>query len=250
MEDPLIFPDNAFKNGQTFVCMSFDARTEGAKVASHLANMFAQFYHTKVSNALRKMIPELNDLKFHGERTGMKKSDRLASLDQFMTTHGGQQFELFSKSADLEGDLYAGWLTEQLGSTLYVESWRQGFGSPLDSECPRNNYQVSNVNTMRLLDGSKTLFEWPYTKDHSKWAISDTQEEGVVCLADINRMASQFKRGGGAVCIKDFRVWTVFSNTIKELEPCPYKPMVKSEKSKSASMRKRFLEKIKKLLSV
>lgn len=241
------FANNALKYGQTFMCLNYDAREHGEKVARHLANMFALIYNSKVSPELRAMIPNLSELKLDGEKSGLSKSARLAGLDQKITTRGGHEFELFSKSSSLEGDLYAAWLAKELDSPLYVESWRKGMGDSLGSECPQDKYQVNNIKRLQLVSESKTLFTWPYSKDHSKWAISETREDGVVCLADINRMASQSKRGGGAVCLKCPKCWSVFSSTIEEIEPCRLQS-VASKKSKYSIMRKEFVRKVKQLL--
>jgi deoxyribonuclease-2 len=62
---------------------------------------------------------------------------------------------------------------------------------------------------------------WHYTKDHAKWAISvdepargsDTlddragRQDDWICVADINRMASQERRGGGAICFHEPDLW-------------------------------------------
>lgn len=243
--DKLKFSQSGYRHGQTFVCLNYDARVEGEKVTRHLSNMFALVYNSNITRKLRGMIPQLRELKLEGERSGLGKKDRLASLDQMITTRGGKQFELFSKSSNLEGDMYAGWLASQLESSLFVETWRNGIGDPLGSDCPTDKHQVTNIKDLRLISKSKKLFTWQYFKDHSKWAITDTPEDGVVCLADINRMASQFKRGGGAICLRDPQVWSVFSDTIEDLEPCT----VRTKKpSKWFKVRKNLVEKIRRTI--
>lgn len=247
-EDPLKYPASGYKFAQTFVCLNFDANVEGSKVTRHLSNMFALIYNSHVTPKLRRMIPEMGELKLENERSGLNKKGRVDSLDQAITTRGGKQFELFSKSAGLAGDMYSAWLAEQLDSSLYVETWRNGIGTPLQSDCPEDKHQVNNIKLMKLVpaDSGKAMFSWPYLMDHSKWAITDTQEEGVVCLADINRMASQFKRGGGAICVRDPEVWNVFSGTIKEVEPCNVKKGAKSKHSaKLSTARKQFADRVK-----
>jgi deoxyribonuclease II len=84
-----------------------------------------------------------------------------------------------------------------------------------------------------LLTGTKgaplTGYLWSYTRDHAKWAISEEdQDRGVeivqtrggkalankpgtvsdwICVADMNRMTSQEKRGGGAICFHEPLLW-------------------------------------------
>ena len=42
-----------------------------------------------------------------------------------------------------------------------------------------------------------------------------------VCIGDINRMATQYKRGGGTVCFHNEFVWKAFRNLISSFEACP-----------------------------
>ena len=99
--------------------------------------------------------------------------------------------------------------------------------------------EVTNIDLAALTDPSGLLtgepgaalsgYRWPYTHDHAKWAISESVDErGVktaerhngerlidkagtakdwVCVADLNRMTSQEKRGGGAICFHEPLLW-------------------------------------------
>ncbi|CAG2174345.1 unnamed protein product, partial [Oppiella nova] len=59
--------------------------------------------------------------------------------------------------------------------------------------------------------------------------------------ADINRMKSQFKRGGGGMCISSDKVWHIFMKSIEQIEGCQkstissHKSSKESHKSKSRS---------------
>ena len=83
--------------------------------------------------------------------------------------------------------------------------------------------EVATVDLGRLTDSNGdplTNYTWSYTKDHAKWGIgeplkdrgnqrfdgSDTQGNWI-CIADINRMSSQEKRGGGAICFHEPLLW-------------------------------------------
>lgn len=84
--------------------------------------------------------------------------------------------------------------------------------------------EITHIDLQALTDhqGNKlTDYHWPYTKDHAKWAISEEIEErgqkesddavpeqlSWVCVADMNRMTSQEKRGGGAICFHESLLW-------------------------------------------
>jgi deoxyribonuclease-2 len=93
---------------------------------------------------------------------------------------------------------------------------------------------VVNIDLSELTDSNgQTLGKgtvWHYTRDHAKWAISeDTSLRGIdageyrkgtredwICIADINRMASQARRGGGAICFHEPALWHGL-NVIEEI---------------------------------
>jgi len=84
--------------------------------------------------------------------------------------------------------------------------------------------EITNIDLQMLTDhqgNQLTEYHWPYTKDHAKWAISEEASErgkkenndleptqlSWVCIADMNRMSSQEKRGGGAICFHGPLLW-------------------------------------------
>ena len=56
-------------------------------------------------------------------------------------------------------------------------------------------------------------YEWYYTKDHAKWAVS--AEPNWICVGDINRQTSQEKRGGGTIRFEDQDLWEQLSKIDK-----------------------------------
>uniref|UniRef100_A0A0B7A617 Uncharacterized protein n=1 Tax=Arion vulgaris TaxID=1028688 RepID=A0A0B7A617_9EUPU len=42
------------------------------------------------------------------------------------------------------------------------------------------------------------------------------------CVGDINRMISQFTRGGGTLCLQNSSVWTSFYNSVTGYDPCAH----------------------------
>lgn len=216
----LKFDENVSKFGQTFMCINFDVKLAGLQIAKHLSNMNALIYDTKIDEQLFNIVPGLSELASDWAGSRRRKTFKgQAKLKQEISTRAGQQLSIYSKSNELEADLYAGWLEHELDSSLYVESWQNGAGNPLNSSCLDPEYTVNNVRELRLYE-DRTIFSWHHQKDHSKWAISESEDKGLVCIADINRMESQFERGGGAVCMKCPNCWNVFSKTILDIEPC------------------------------
>ena len=96
-------------------------------------------------------------------------------------------FTAFAKTNAFGSDLYKTILAPRLGCQyMYVETWKRGRGGRLPSDCTGNT-GVNNILQMTLLGR-----EYKWTQDRSKWAVT---ENGVLCVADLNRMESQFNRG-------------------------------------------------------
>ncbi|RWS00041.1 plancitoxin-1-like protein, partial [Leptotrombidium deliense] len=118
------------------------------------------------------------------------------------------EFSIFAKNGKSGIDLYETEIAPFIKSDLFVESWRKGSGNPLPSNC-KSTYKLINVQDVSLKFGSNSASKgvrtvlWSYREDHSKWSISEDSKKPFVCIADLNRMLSQNKRGGGAVCIRD-----------------------------------------------
>ena len=100
-------------------------------------------------------------------------------------------------------------IAPNLQSAMDVETWRQGSGSPLP-------YHVENVEYVTMAG-----ITWKYTADHSKWGITSPSSSTWSCVGDINRMASQGNRGGGAVCFQNSGLHKSILASIKSVAPCP-----------------------------
>lgn len=214
-DEELRFYPNIAVNGQTFMCINFRLKESGPQIVNHLITMDPLIYDYDVSKDLIEQLPELKDL-LH-ER---KKKKRVLAGFQDIKTSEGQPLRIFSKSSAYGRDIYSGLIEHSLDTSLLVQSWRRGAGGELDSYCPLHDYHVNNVNEMKVQVNGKDEI-WSYLEDHSKWAISEEQSSKVFCISDVNRMKSQFKRGGGAVCLRCQECWSIFSNTIADIESCP-----------------------------
>lgn len=141
----------------------------------------------------------------------------------------GFDFISFAKSEKFGEDLYADLVAPNLQTDMLVETWPNGPGK-LNSSCQKNTYHVLNIDSIDFKSSSDTAFTT--THDHSKWAISSDIKKHpnsaelrdklkYVCIGDINRMATQYKRGGGTVCFRNEFVWEAFRNLISSFEACP-----------------------------
>jgi len=213
------YPDTGKLNGQTLLCISFKTSAEAENIAKQLVFMRPNIYNIDITDEVSPLAPSLNELK---AKNWPKDSNQNI---QDIKSVKGEVFTSFSRNskAAADGDLYSIFVAPKLGADLLVETWRRGAGGPLTSNCT-GSLKVSNVATVKLdlVDSSATSTgAWTYSSDHAKWAVSASATKPFACIGDINRMASQFKRGGGTVCMKSAAVWTIMRNSVDTTEACP-----------------------------
>ncbi|KAK6031313.1 deoxyribonuclease II [Ostertagia ostertagi] len=93
-------------------------------------------------------------------------------------------------------------------------TWRNGAAKDVGTQCD-DGENVYDVTSVKVLDK-----EYASSKDHSKWGVSMSESVPAVCIGDVNRQESQFKRGGGAVCIEDITLWRTFRGSVNSFLDC------------------------------
>jgi len=132
-----------------------------------------------------------------------------------LTSLAGTTFLSFAKSHKFGADLYDDLVAPTLKSDLLVETWLRTSGGNMTSNCTAKFkvYKVTHIN----LPGPVSFKE---SDDHAKWATSYVQNTEYqksppwTCIGDINRMKSQFKRGGGTVCLQDYNMAKNFRDSV------------------------------------
>eukprot|EP00966_Prymnesium_polylepis_P285467 6594195-Prymnesium_polylepis.2 len=89
-------------------------------------------------------------------------------------------------------------LSPALDTPLDSQSWLNS-GGPLGGYCPTAGPEVVDIETIGL-PASPAPDSHATQVDHSKWAVANTSGVAVWCALDNNRVESQFKRSGLAVC--------------------------------------------------
>jgi deoxyribonuclease-2 len=89
-------------------------------------------------------------------------------------------------------DIYSDYIIKEYNYNWKVESWMRGhcIKTPCENIVDIKNLCFEDVN-------------YTEKQDHSKWALSDNE---YYWIGDLNRMKSQYKRGGGGFICKDINI--------------------------------------------
>ena len=213
------YPANGKENGQTAMCISFHTKDQLDNILKQLLCMRPNVYDIVANQEISQISTKILDLKLK------RWPKQVADSTQQISSIGGQSFTSFARNSKSQHkDLYLEIVAPGVRSDLLVESWRRGAGDPLPSNCSFK-YKVNNVESVELkfqvTGATRQTSPWKYLEDHSKWAVTVAADQPAACVGDINRMASQYKRGGGSVCLHDRQVWQVMKNSIHTVEGCP-----------------------------
>ncbi|KAK0409542.1 hypothetical protein QR680_004609 [Steinernema hermaphroditum] len=201
------YPDSAKLYGQSMLCISLKY-DQLADVGSQLFFNRPIIYSSQLPPSMALDNPNLAKIIVGKYKKGAPTS---SVID--LQSKGGRTFRSFAKSGEFGDDIYSNLIAPNLKTNLTVETWRRG--SPISKDCS-SRYLVADALEMKVGD----LSEFKYTRDHSKVAVSDSTRLPYTCVGDINRMTSQFFRGGGTVCLLDKNVWNAYIQLIKSVESC------------------------------
>jgi deoxyribonuclease-2 len=161
-----------------------------------------QVYEYSVPSWFSSFAPDSNNLVGDRQPAGIP-TYRVAPLQ-------GGAFMAFAKDNSWADNLYGALVAPTIKANMLVESW----GRPLMAPACDGQYTVNNVLSVTFPGG--TVFT--ETQDHSKWGIST--KGSWVCIGDINRMASQTKRGGGTLCFFNADLWNSLKASITTQDQC------------------------------
>jgi hypothetical protein len=137
-----------------------------------------------LNNIIKQLeIMQVNDYINNGNV--LKKKIKNININKIKITN---DIYHIAKSPKYEIDIYSEYLIKEYNYNWKIETWKRG-------------HNIENINP-NINDIKKLQFEnisWFETQDHSKWCVSN---KNYYCIGDLNRMTSQYQRGGGIfVCI-------------------------------------------------
>ena len=209
------FPDDDY--AQSLMCITISASTADT-IASNLMIDRPYLYSKYITSTIANQLPEFNDW------VNLNHNSVTTNSTTLIETIGGNDFTQFAKSQSYGEDLWDDLVAPFYKSEMNVDTWISGTGGRMSSMCgPDANdivkYDIYQVYNITMRNG----VSWLNTKDHSKWAAArvNFNQNYASCVGDNNRMCSQEKRGGGALCTTiDSNLWNAFNNTIVSVESC------------------------------
>jgi deoxyribonuclease-2 len=111
----------------------------------------------------------------------------------------------FAKSPHYHVDMYSDILAVQYPVEWYVETWIRGHHIE-----QKRLYPIFEIKSITFKDTTYTE-----SQDHSKWAVS--KDCAYYSIGDLNRMTSQYVRGGGSFMCKDENIAKAFYNLISNI---------------------------------
>uniref|UniRef100_A0A8D0A2Q7 Deoxyribonuclease-2-alpha n=1 Tax=Sander lucioperca TaxID=283035 RepID=A0A8D0A2Q7_SANLU len=164
--DNNFYPSSGAKNAQTFICVTFNY-DQFKDIGNGISYIFIFMF----------LLVDLNMMLIH-----------------FIFTFC---FILFcSYFIFFYGDLYLT-IAETYKTDVRVQTWGCQKGRD-GSYCVQNRHQVIKIASVKANLGNGKV-EWKTTTDLSKWCVSIDNNNHLICIADVNRATSQYKRPGGGL---------------------------------------------------
>lgn len=195
---PTLQLDETFKEGftgnwgvyvQTWLCISLDEENS-LKVLDALSQLPPPIQFSRITNEKASSISILLESIVEG-----KTEDREDKTVLIKSKNSNFEFTYFVKTKNEEVDLpYEKTIPTYFNSSIFVGTWSKP--KLFDAFCNENHY-----NSLSILEFNVLGMKYTSNQDHSKWAV--TEKDTAFCIGDLNRTASQLKRSGGVMCIKN-----------------------------------------------
>tara|TARA_B110000211_G_C14063075_1_gene546505 strand:+ start:615 stop:1628 length:1014 start_codon:yes stop_codon:yes gene_type:complete len=212
----LDLPKKELKYGQTFLCVELSGFDVVEEFAAQMLKQQNPEVGTKDS-FLPKNIAKTDALYKLYHELDIDESVT-PSVTEFKSK-AGKDFSLIAKSKAWNDDFWIDLVGPTLKVDMEVETWRRGPVTP--SHTTKSEEEILDVIQINLSNLGLKDYHWKYTQDHSKWGVATKKADAKnkwVCIADINAMISQEKRGGGGIAFKEPKLWDSLVNMVEEFK--------------------------------
>uniref|UniRef100_A0A7E4VZ24 Deoxyribonuclease II n=1 Tax=Panagrellus redivivus TaxID=6233 RepID=A0A7E4VZ24_PANRE len=210
------YPPTAYEYGQMGICISLSYADNLAKIARQLFFTQPFVYTMNVPTAIGTDIPQWIEILNGGHQLIQPFGNYLT-----LKTLKGEVFWHFAKTGLYGKDIFYDFISKTFATDLYVQSWthtaRGNNTNNLNSTCTPGPYKVFDADNIET-----PFYNFTSYRDHSKYAIAHSPYTPFpyLCIADNNRQVTQTHRGGGALCLLNTTVFSVFSKLIATAYPC------------------------------
>lgn len=190
------YPSTGEEYGQSMICVSLNT--------ANVDNAFAQFMYTNPQVYGSQWVSSMTSQMPNGNafvNSGTVDTNAASNVINISTV-GGVEFMHFAKTVAWGKSIYGDLIGPYYGQAMVVETWQRPYEAPLQP--PQVGEAVYSVRTLAApsyanWDG----VTWKESEDHAKWGIVTDRSVPVVCIGDINKQVTQWKRSGGMLCITD-----------------------------------------------
>lgn len=203
------YPENGRENGQLFFCITFPLGTV-EKISYHLQLQAANVYQSRYfewTNTYKEFAALLQ--KHYIRKPSGIKVD-------ILLTRKTRPVLAIAKSHTWTRDIYSEELIRQMNDSMAVQTWKNGIGGAQTTQC-NTKHSITDVEEVGLRT-QKGPLTFSSKEDHSKWSVA--RKKAVFCFSSLNRMFSQWKRGGEITCIIDVPLAKLFRDSIFKQNEC------------------------------
>lgn len=210
------FPHTGVYYGQHFFCATFP-KSELTKLLYQIRMMWPFVYNYKVD---QKNLQKYEDLDGIVHNKPLPAASNPSSKVEQLRMTDNTVLDAYNKNGTFGADIFSGLISTNFNPpmNLLTETWQNG-KSKLPSFCSKN-YSVKNVLHVKLF---AEHFDYKESQDHSKWAVSADKKDHYICFGGVNRMGSQYRRGGAMYCFFNDLLWNVMRSSVVEVQDCKTK---------------------------
>ena len=196
--------------GQTFLCIALSLDT-----ARELAKQMHTYQEPQVFDP-RIPTSFADDDPLRLLTSGVTGDDPAGSETLDLTSLGGTPFKVIAKNRNWNDDFWNNLVVDEIKAGIAVDTWVNGPGAIPGTTDPSKTYSVEDIKFISF-DKLGFHYAWPETRDHAKWAFSETGNW--VCVGDINRKTTQRLRGGCTIAFQEPTLWANLSKVDAYIAP-------------------------------
>ncbi|XP_039634762.1 deoxyribonuclease-2-beta-like [Perca fluviatilis] len=237
--DPEKFwPRSGAANAQTFICVTFNY-DQFQHIGQHLLDIAAfpfdhhipTGFHDQLKQATEKDLEErprrdANQIKTQLLTSAGVTSEGLTGTRRQFRSFAKRKIDIRTAGGErilddniFDGDLYLA-IAERYQTHVRVQTWHSE-----NEACRSGKYEVIRIASLKAylknINLGKRLVNWEAGNDHSKWCVGKDNNNDLICIADVNRAVTQYKRPGGGLCFRHKEASDLFKDVIAGTEECP-----------------------------